>query len=336
MAIKRHLIRAGVVWGIGLMSPSQPAWTTHSAHTPLSGISVATAQPSPHRNPLDQFNTTGLIIPRQQIHSGGPAKDGIPALFRPKLGPIAKAKFLPPHARVIGLTINGLARAYPINVLNWHEVINDELGGIPVAVVYCPLCDSVSVIDRRLDNRLMSFGVSGLLHNSNVLLYDRNDNALWSQVGFTAISGPNVGKSLRHLPWEITRLSDWQQKHPDSTVVTFQTGYRRDYRRNPYGAYFENPQLSFPVTVKDERLPLKMKVVGVKIGKQAWAYPVNRIAAARNGRVEEMLAGHRLILQSDHDTGRVAVVEVPPDAQVVHTFWFAWAAFHPQTTIYDK
>lgn len=333
MAIKRHLIWIWVVLGMGCI---HLAWPGALSHTGFNPISKASAQTSPRRNPLDQFNTTGLIIPRHQILSGGPPKDGIPALFRPKLGAVLQADYLPPHARVIGLTINGLARAYPINVLNWHEVINDELGGVPIAVIYCPLCDSVSVVDRRLDNRLLSFGVSGLLHNSNVLLYDRNDNALWSQVGLTAISGPHVGRSLKHLAWEITRLKDWQQEHPESTVVTFQTGHRRDYRKNPYGEYFANQKLSFPVTSRDQRLSDKTKIVGVKIDKQTWAYPISRVSGARGGRIEEMIAGHRLILQCDSNTGRVAIVEAPPEAQIVHTFWFAWAAFHPQTLVYEN
>ena len=336
MRIKRHLIWVGVVLSMGFMDGIHLTGPTPPSGRGFHIVPAVLAQSPPRRNPLDQFNITGLIIPRQQILSGGPSKDGIPALSRPKLGAIAQANYLSPHARVIGLTINGLARAYPINVLNWHEVINDELGGVPIAVIYCPLCDSVSVVDRRLDNRLLSFGVSGLLHNSNVLLYDRNDNALWSQIGLTAISGPYVGRSLQHLVWEITQLADWQQKHPESTVVTFNTGHRRDYRKNPYGEYFANQKLSFPITSHDERLPSKMKVVGIKSGNQAWAYPVSRIARARGGRIEEMIEGRRLILQSDSNTGRITVVEAPPEAQVIHTFWFAWAAFHPKTNIYEN
>ena len=120
--------------------------------------------------------------------------------------------------RIIGVSLGGQDRAYPFRALMYHEAVNDEVGGVPIAVVYCPLCDSVTVVDRRLAARIYTFGVSGLLYNSNVLLFDRTDDALWSQVGLTAISGPNAGRSLSHLPWEITTAGDWRTRHADSNA----------------------------------------------------------------------------------------------------------------------
>ncbi len=125
------------------------------------------------------FDLTGLTIDRQRIKAGGPTKGGIPSLTAPISVPIVNAEFLSDQARVVGVTVHGQSRAYPLNVLNWHECINDMLGGVPIAIIYCPLCDSVSVVDRRLDDRILEFGISGLLYNSNVLLYGRQDHALW-------------------------------------------------------------------------------------------------------------------------------------------------------------
>jgi len=285
-------------------------------------------------DPLEAFDLTGLSVARQEILSGGPGKDGIPALVKPKSVPVSEARFLDDQARVVGVTVNGWSRGYPINVLNWHEAINDELGGVPIAVIYCPLCDSVSVVDRRIDEEVLTFGISGLLYNSNVLLYDKADDSLWSQVGLRAISGPNVGRSLKHRPWEVTRFGAWRGEHPNATVVTLETGYRRDYQHNPYAGYFADQKLMFPVRHFDGRLHPKARVVGVKIGDAVCAYPVNQVVLAPGGRVEDRLGSGRVVLQADDKTGGIGVIEVPANAQVVHTFWFAWAGFHPNTDIY--
>lgn len=293
----------------------------------------ATVSPVGHGtifNPEEAFDWSGLTIDRDAIHSGGPTKDGIPSLTEPPHAPVGGADFLPDDARVVGVNLGPEARAYPIGVLNWHEIINDTLGGTPIAVIYCPLCDSVSVVDRRLDDATLEFGVSGLLTNSNVLLYDRTTDGLWSQVKLEAISGPHAGRALRHLgDWSIGSFGDWKASNPGGTVVTLDTGHRRDYTRNPYGAYFLSDQLMFPAEPLDETLPRKTPVLGVRLGETARAYPV----AAIDGELRDTLAGEEVILRGDGQGGLV-VQQLPADARAVHTFWFAWHAFHPGTTVY--
>lgn len=284
------------------------------------------------RDPVGQFNTTDLTVARDEILSGGPAKDGIPTLTDPKVVRVEQAGFLKDGDRIISVTIGDATRGYPVGVLNWHEAINDTLGDVPIAVVYCPLCDSVTVVNRRIDARTLEFGISGLLQNSNVLLYDRTDNALWSQIGLRAISGPHAGHSLRHLPWEITTFASFRKRYPKATVVTDKTGYRRDYGRNPYESYFRTDRLMFPVAHRDGRLSVKMPVVGIRWGGVTRAYPVAAIQNAPSRTFTDELAGHRVVLRAD-ETGGVRVVEVPPGSQVAHTFWFAWAAFHPKTQV---
>jgi hypothetical protein len=283
---------------------------------------------------LRQFNLEGLSIDQKDIHAGGPPKDGIPALTNPKTVPATQARFLQAGDRVVGVKIGENARAYPIRVLNWHEAINDTLGITPLAVIYCPLCDSVSVVDRRISkDKTLEFGISGLLLNSNVLLYDRTDQALWSQVSLSAMSGPHAGKSLVHLPWEIMTFGEWRKAHPKSTVVTLSTGHSRDYQRNPYADYFATDRLRFPVARLDNRLPPRTRVVGVRLGAVTRAYPLERVTGAVKHRVEDEIGGKPLVLEADSTAATIRVVQMPEGAQVVHTFWFAWAAFHPRTEI---
>ncbi len=295
----------------------------------------AQAQPAGAGSFMAQFDTSNLTIPEDDILRGGPPKDGIPALTAPHHTPVASAGFLNAQDRVVGVSIEGEARAYPIRLLNWHEIVNDELAGEPFAVVYCPLCDSASVIGRRMGGEVLEFGVSGLLHNSNVILYDRTHDALWSQIGFNALSGPHAGQELPHLPFELTTFGQWRRDHRDGTVASFQTGHPRDYSRNPYDAYFQREGLMFPAKGSgDTRLGEKEPVLGVKIGGAVRAYPIDAIARAQRGRIEDELGGHTISLEASRNPSQVKVISAPSEARVVHTFWFAWVSFHPDTTIY--
>ncbi len=285
--------------------------------------------------PAAEFNLDNLVIPSDQITFGGPTKDAIPALSDPEHVALESCDRLADDDRVVGMFVGGEARAYPLRVLLYHEIVNDEIGGAPVAIVYCPLCDSVTAVDRRLDGVVREFGVSGLLLNSNILLYDRSDDSLWSQVGFTAISGPNAGRSLRHLPWEITTAAAWRTRHPDSTVMSFETGHDRDYDRNPYRNYFGSVDtLGFPVANEDDRLQRRDLVIGIRLGDTTRAYPVATIRNAPDGLVRDSIEGQAVVLSAGPDGESVRIVEAPTEALGVHTFWFAWAAFYPDTEVY--
>lgn len=282
----------------------------------------------------ESFDLTGLTV---QLSQGGLGKDGVPAITDPAIVAIADAEAWPEDARIVGVEINGETRGYPLAILNWHECINDTLGGVPIAVTFCPLCDSVSVVDRRLPGRSepVEFGISGMLTNSNLLLYDRVDDSLWSQVKLEAISGPNVGRSLDHLTgWEISRWNQWRAEHPEATVVqpTLAPEHQRDYSAEHFTAYIETDRLMFPIVRDDDRLPRKTKVVGVRQGDETRAWPIAWIAAQSGGRVSEAWGGGTVELQADAGGG-VEVVAVPHGAAAVHTFWFAWAAFHPHTSL---
>ncbi len=282
---------------------------------------------------LIYFNTDNLTVSSSALRAGGPPKDGIPALVRPEMVELDFAGYLAPESRVVVVRVGEDVRAYPIPILNWHEIVNDVVGDTPVAVIYCPLCDSVSVVDRRVEGELLEFGVSGYLYESNVLLFDRTHNALWSQVGMQAISGPYAGRSLKHLPWEIMPVEALRETYPSALVMSRETGHQRDYAGNPYEAYFQSNVPMFPVSKTDRRLPGRALVVGVRAGRVTRAYPVETILAAKDGRLYDGIHNERLLLEAD-ESGRVSVVELPSGAQVVHTFWFTWAALHPDTEIY--
>ena len=282
---------------------------------------------------LTEFDTDRLTIPRSEILSGGPGKDGIPALTHPRTIPVGEAGDFAADERVVVVRLGGETRAYPLSILNWHEVVNETIGRTPFAVVYCPLCDSVSVVDRRIDGETLEFGVSGRLYQSNVLLYDRTHDALWSQVGLTAVSGPYAGRALLHLPWEIMPMQRLREQHPEARVLSPQTGHRRDYARNPYDTYFKAGRLSFPITRIDTRLRRMDPVIGIRIGELTRAYPISRIQRQKDGRLVDEFGDERLVLEAGKD-GSIAVVEHPAAAQVVHTFWFAWATLQPDTEIY--
>ena len=312
--------------------------------------------PAPeHPHTASRFDFSTLTVDRSEVHNGGPGLDGIPSLTTaeargnldpfatesmwrggqaPAIVPSDQADFLLPDSRVVGVTINGQSRAYPVGVLNWHECVNDILGGIPIAVTYCPLCDSVTVLDRRVgeggDQIIVELGISGLLYNSNVLLYDRQEYNLWSQISLKAIAGPRVGETLRHLDgWSLTQWARWKQTQPDTGVLSFDTGYQRHYARNPYEGFAESDRLSFPVAHDDGRLSRKQRIIGVRYLDQTLAF----VITPGPRHISHPLTDGKQIVLSIDDIGGVQVVEQPDGAQAIHTFWYAWAATHPDTEI---
>ncbi|MBI1367895.1 MAG: DUF3179 domain-containing protein [Planctomycetes bacterium] len=156
-------------------------------------------------------------------------------------------RFVVSHDEVIGVTINGESRAYPIRYLRWHEIVNDTIGGAPVAVTYNPLCDSSVVFDRRLNGITLNFGFSGLLYNSNLVMYDRDSMSLFCQLKAAAIAGPLAGQSLTVLPLWYGTWKDWSEQHPDTSVFTGNNIYKERYYRDPLPDYYDKGELRFPV-----------------------------------------------------------------------------------------
>jgi hypothetical protein len=280
---------------------------------------------------LNDFDLSNSEVPAAEIRPGGPGRDGIPALRDPAVLPAGDAPWADDDL-VLAIEHRGEARAYPIAILDWHELVNDTLGGEPILVTYCPLCGTGLVFDRRVDGKVRSFGVSGLLYLSDVLFYDRETDSLWSQIHSRAVTGPSRGKRLRMMRSEMALWGEWRQAHPHTTVLSRETGHRRDYNRSPYAGYSASERILFPVEF-DRRYSAKMPTIGVRlVGGAARAYPAVEVARA-GGNVNEEFEGRRVRVSYDPEA-QIFEVEAPDDVEVVEGYWFAWSAFHPEATTY--
>ncbi len=304
------------------------------------GLLLAGQMQVGHASPPDPadfngFDVANASVPIAAIQRGGPPRDGIPAIDRPKFIPAAQAR-LADADRVLGVALDGIARAYPVRVLNWHEVVNDRFGTRAVAITYCPLCGTGVAFDAHVAGETLSFGVSGLLYNSDVLLYDRASASLWSQLKHMAISGAHKGQRLQPLPMSHTSWADWRSRHPSTTVLSTDTGFARDYSRDPYAGYDKVQKLMFDVQHRDDRLPLKEWVLGVQVGKTSKAYPFSALARRvdRHGVLRDTVAGQALQIRFDaqHQTAQAFDANGRPWPATM-AFWFAWFAFHPDTDL---
>lgn len=298
------------------------------------------------------FPLEPLLVPREVLAAAGFPKDGLKVPIDPEVLPARLAndeealgtqrgKYVVPGQRVIGVEIDGEARAYPLRYLNWHEVINDTLGGRPILVTYSPLCDAAVVFDREVDGEVLEFGISGLVANSNTLFYDKRESpdreSLWSQVGFRAISGPAAaaGLSLRVLPAVVEQWASWVERHPDTTIIKPDAARLKIYRRNPFNAYYGDDRLRFPVSPlpgPESPLDLKDRVASILVDG-SWhvvSYESVRNAVQGAGTTVSELGGERMrfTYREDEDTLVVREAETGNPLPVVYTFWFAWHAFH--------
>ena len=222
-----------------------------------------------------QTNFDKKSIGLGELISGGPPKDGIPAIFKSKTETFTQASdWLDDNEPVIALEINGEARAYPLSLLIWHEIANDKLGDVPVVVSFCPLCYSALVYDRRVNGITPVFGVSGLLRNSDMVMYDNVTESFWQQFTGEAIVGDMVGTKLKLIPTQIISFKQFKDAYPNGTVLSKDTGYKRNYGLNPYVGYDDIDQRPFLYRGDiDDRLPPNEKVIGIKEDGMHKAYP---------------------------------------------------------------
>ena len=280
------------------------------------------------------FVLNDALVPPEEILNGGPGRDGIPSLDDPVFVKAGDAEFLRANDRVLGVEINGIARAYPVRILNYHEIVNDSIGDKAVVITYCPLCGSGMAFSSAINGRRLEFGVSGLLYNSDVLLYDRQSKSLWSQIKRTAVTGSMKGTQLDVLPLSHTTWRDWQVRHPDTQVLSMDTGFRRNYKVSPYGNYARDSRLYFPVAEENKQYRRKSTVLGLEIDGQFRAYPFKELKKSEEQFMDEF-QGRRfeVLFDKKNDTARIEDSngnELP----TVLVFWFAWYAFHPDTEIY--
>ena len=275
------------------------------------------------------------LIPVEEIHSGGPPRDGIPSIDRPRFQAPGKVSEIKPGDGVLGLFHKGVAKAYPIAIMNWHEIVNDRFADEPVVITYCPLCGSGVAYAAQVAGLELMLGVSGLLFNSDVLLFDRQTESLWSQMMSQAISGPMRGERLQMLPLVHTSWSEWLAEHPQTLVLSRNTGFSRDYNRDPYAGYVDSKGVWFPVAKKDPRYHPKERVLGVELEGRFKAYPFAELSAS-SSEIRDRFANRDLTLRYNPKGPSARVYDAGgKEIPAITSFWFAWYAFHPETEVYQ-
>lgn len=280
------------------------------------------------------FDLSNSSIPVTEIKDGGPPKDGIPSIDSPQFVKAEKAS-LRNNDRILGIFENGTAKAYPIKILNFHEIVNDEIEGKPIVVTYCPLCGSGIVFDATIDGSTYTFGASGLLYNSDVLLYDRQTESLWSQLEYKAISGPMKGKSLEIINTFNTTWENWKNKHPNTLVLSEDTGFNRNYSVDPYPDYQNSSAIYFPVANENNEFHPKEMVIGVEIEGESKAYPFSELEKTGKSIIEDAFNSKDLIIHYDVKSKSAEIFDAQGNpVPGVTNFWFAWYAFHPETEVF--
>jgi hypothetical protein len=337
---------------------------------------------------LDDQRLPKPLVDPARVVSGGPPPDGIPPVDEPRFLPADDVPWLADDEPVVSLSIGDEHRAYPVQVMVWHEIVNDTVDGTPVTITYCPLCNSALAFDRRLDDRLMTFGTSGKLYLSDLVMYDRQTESLWSQIEGRAIAGVQTGAQLERIPVQTVTWAQWREAHPDGWVLSRDTGAERDYGRNPYVGYDEAASDPFLFDGDaDPRFEPKERVLGLGGEQDPVAVPLAPLAQARvlelevagdpvvvwavqglrsaldtaditegreiaaTGAFVPQAGGKQLtFVAADEQTfrdeqtgstwdvlgraidGPLAGTRLEPAAHV-DTFWFSWAAFHPETRV---
>ncbi len=314
---------------------------------------------------------THFTIRPELITWGGVKVDGIPSLRYPLVVPGTSASFLTDDEPVFGVTLHGISRAYPLRIMDWHEMANDTVGGTPVTLAYCTLCGSAILFDATIGDTLFTFGSSGLLYESNKLMFDRQTRSLWATLYGRPVVGPLAlrGIELRRLPVVRSSWKSWRSEHPTTTVLSLATGFTRDYRPGAaYGEYFASDETMFPVSRRNNRLQAKDWVFGLLVDSVAKAYPLNLLGQTL---LHDSVGGKAIVLISEADELSVRAYErdsgayfsLVDDTTLVDAekitwritdetlrqngsgrelrrlgghlaYWFGWYTFFPSTLVY--
>ncbi len=273
----------------------------------MGGRTPAAAQDLPFDTSEWKTNFKKASIPLNEIRSGGPPKDGIPPIDRPRFETVAEAgKWLKPAEPVVIVEHGTDARAYPLQILIWHEIVNDTVGGVPLSGTFCPLCNTSIAFDRRLEGRVLDFGTTGKLHKSALVMYDRQTESWWWQVSGLAIVGDLTGKRLTVLPSQIVSWELFRRARPTGKVLSRDTGHRRAYGQNPYVGYDNINSSPFLYTgTRDPRLRPMERVVTVSLGGSDVAYPFSVLEKA--GVVHDTIAGLPIVIL--HQKGTASALD---------------------------
>src|ERR671919_1834556 len=273
---------------------------------PQAEVSPREDVPSALQDLRDPAFPDPLLDPNLVL-SGGPPPDGIPAIDAPTFLRAQEVDFLADTEAVLALTVGDEIRAYPFQIMTWHEIVNDTVGGMPVAVTYCPLCNSGVAFDRRVDGKVLDFGTSGMLHASNLIMYDRQTESLWPQLSGQAAIGVMTGATMDVLPMSPVGWGDFRTAHPDAWVLSRDTGHRRDYGRNPYVGLDSDPDRPppFGAPSDDDRLPPMERVIALQGSSETVTVVRSAVEEARV--VQETVDDRPLVLL--HAAGQASALD---------------------------
>lgn len=296
-------------------------------------VGVAGADAPPPRDSLNDFSLTNLSVPRESIRGGGPKRDQIRAVDAPEFVAAGEATWVKSDTVVIGVELDGVAHLYPVHLMEYHQIVNDDIAGIPIVLTYDPLTGAPIAYRRKLGDRILEFGVSGLIHNSNFLLYDRATESLWSQFDGRALSGPLANSRLERVRTRQESLESWLERAPKARVLVRPEPKRFDYRYSPYSRYWVEDKIPFPVDSRDDRYHAKELVLGVRARNRSRAYLGSILTRAGGSAIDEF-EGHRIRIEYDSDLG-IFRYRVPDSLEVTEAYWFAWKAHQPDTEVWQ-
>ena len=289
---------------------------------------------------------TKYLIDPSKIASGGPSKGGIgidrgiPALAEENIKFVSVEEadeWIEDNELVLALNYKGIERVYPLQILVWHEIANDNIAGEPILITYCPLCGSGIAYERKIEingeKAETRFGTSGKLYNSNLVMYDEKTDTYWQQIDGKAIVGDLTGQELKEISIDTVVWRDWKSSHKNSEVLSQETGFSRRYGRDPYGNYYEDSFLIFDVENRDDRIHPKAVVFGIKVNDNYKAYKEDDLIKEK--AIEDEIDGVRIRIERGDD-GVIKIENVETGEEIVkeRDFWFAWYAFHPETKLY--
>ncbi len=305
-------------------------------------FSVVAQAPESWKREFPKNNFSKSSVAFSEIFSGGPPRDGIPSIENPKFE-LASQLTIPDTEPVIGVFLNGLYKAYPLRMMTWHEIVNDEIGGTPITVTFCPLCNAAIVFDRRLEGRVLDFGTTGRLRNSDLIMYDRQTETFWQQALGEGIIGELTGKVLKIIP---ARLESWKnfkaRADAKAEVLVPKWPYIRRYGENPYVSY-DDASVPF---LYDGSMPKGIKALQrvVTTPARKYAYSIARLrrekrVTANDGTVFTWTPGQNSALDSfviaeGKDVGNVVATKVGKDVPYFVEFAFVFYAFSPEAPIH--
>jgi len=274
------------------------------------------------------------IVDPEKIVSGGPPKDGIPSIDNPRFVSVGEAdQWIEDFELVLAIIYKGVKRVYPLQIMVWHEIVNDTIAGDPILITFCPLCGSGIAYERTINGEEVEFGTSGKLYNSNLVMYDRKTDSYWTQIDGLAIIGELTGTKLTPISIDTVAWRDWKKAHSDSEVLSQFTGFDRPYGHDPYASYYEHSFVFFPVENEDDSVHPKTIIFGIEVNGVYKAYKEDDLIELKT--IEDTVDDISLRIERD-DAGIVKVTNLETGEEIVkeRDFWFAWYAFHPETELY--